>query len=377
MTKRYYTALTALATLTLTACTHTTSTIAPDPEATGYGTITIGSGISDETDIIAHIYALALEKAGYSVKIVDTGATRDDYLRAMGGQTTGADASASLATQEPSPSSDRPTNDPSTVDITPDYSGNLLLHLTQDGAVSPSDLEAAKNRSTMTPTAAPSDLAIPSASASTQVTAARTASANPLNVRGMSGNDIATALGKTLPIGLSTLNAASAENRDALVVTRATAEKYSLKTIGDLTKHCPDLVFGAPTVFQERVYGLPGLAENYKCKPARFTALDNQRELANQLASDTVQVADIFTSSAEIEDKAFVILEDNANNFIVQQLVPVIRTQELPQTAKDAINTISAQITTKDLIRLNRLTSGDDSIKHEDAAKFWFNKITE
>lgn len=48
--------------------------------------------------------------------------------------------------------------------------------------------------------------------------------------------DVDTALAKVLPSNLIALDSSPAEDRDAVVVTKATAEKYGLKTIADLAK---------------------------------------------------------------------------------------------------------------------------------------------
>ncbi len=63
------------------------------------------------------------------------------------------------------------------------------------------------------------------------------------------------------------LEASKAENKDAMVVTKATAEKHQLKSIEDMATVCGDLVIGAPATFAEREYGLPGLEKNYNCVP--------------------------------------------------------------------------------------------------------------
>ena len=186
--------------LLLTGCGGTED-ITPDPSASDFGTVRIGRGTSAETGVIAEIYARTLRDAGYTVEVVD-GGTRQEYLSAM----------ADGGDQAPL--------------ITPDYTGALLLHLTDDGARNPSVTEA--------PTPSVSAVASGAASASGGPTPTPTG----LNVQGMSPGDISATVDRVLPRQLSTLDAASAENRDALVVTRATAAKYDLSSISDLAAHC-------------------------------------------------------------------------------------------------------------------------------------------
>lgn len=52
----------------------------------------------------------------------------------------------------------------------------------------------------------------------------------------VSSEDVAAALAKVLPKSLIALDYAEAQDADAIVVTKATADKYSLKTIEDLSK---------------------------------------------------------------------------------------------------------------------------------------------
>ena len=113
-----------------------TGEIQEDPQAAEFGTIKISKGLSQETETVANIYAQALQEAGYSVEIVDTGDTREDYLNAMGGLEEPEASTASA-----SPTGITPSADPATVDLTPDYSGKLLYELTDDGAFSTAYIE--------------------------------------------------------------------------------------------------------------------------------------------------------------------------------------------------------------------------------------------
>lgn len=56
------------------------------------------------------------------------------------------------------------------------------------------------------------------------------------NATATSPDDVYTALTKALPENLVALEMSEAQDSDAIVVTAATAEKYGLKTIGDLAK---------------------------------------------------------------------------------------------------------------------------------------------
>ncbi|MDQ0677630.1 osmoprotectant transport system substrate-binding protein [Arthrobacter pascens] len=189
----------------------------------------------------------------------------------------------------------------------------------------------------------------------------------------VSADDIYKALTDKLPEGLAVLEASKAESKDAMVVTKATAEKYQLKSIEDLAKVCKDVAMAAPATFETRPDGVPGLKASYGCE---FKALKpfndgggNQTLLA--LLTDDVQVADISTSTPSISDNDLVVLEDPKNNFKAQQVLPVYNKARMSDKAKEALNAVSRILTTDDLVNLNRAASGSQKQNAKDAATAW------
>lgn len=189
----------------------------------------------------------------------------------------------------------------------------------------------------------------------------------------VSADDIHKALPDKLPEGLAVLEASKAESKDAMVVTKATAEKYQLKSIEDLAKVCKDVAMAAPATFETRPDGVPGLKANYGCE---FKALKpfndgggNQTLLA--LLTDDVQVADIYTTTPSISDNDLVVLEDPKNNFKAQQVLPVYNKAKMSDKAKDALNAVSRILTTDDLVNLNRAASGSQKQNAKEAAAAW------
>ncbi len=67
------------------------------------------------------------------------------------------------------------------------------------------------------------------------------------------------ALKAALPANWVILNKSAAEDKNSLVVTKDTASKWSLKSIGDLVAHQDEITLGAPPEFQTRQQGLVGL----------------------------------------------------------------------------------------------------------------------
>ena len=286
--------------LALSACSSGNPLSTPTTSATGGasagGTLVVGSADFPESQIIAEIYAGALNAAGLTATTKPNIGSREIYFKAV---------------QDGS------------VDVVPDYSGNLLTHLDK-GATE------------------------------------------------VSAEDIYKALPGKLPEGLGVLDVAKAEDKDALVITKRTAEKYQAKSIEDLAPACKDLTIAAPASFENRVYGLDGLKKNYGCELTLKPFSDGSGNLTLQaLLKDEVQAADIFTTSPSIPDNDLVVLEDPKNNFPANQVLPLYNETKMTDKAKEALNSVSRILTTEDLINLNRAVSGSQKQNAKDAATAW------
>jgi osmoprotectant transport system substrate-binding protein len=187
----------------------------------------------------------------------------------------------------------------------------------------------------------------------------------------VSPDDVFAALPAALPDGLSVLDKSAAEDKDAIVVTKETADKYNLKSIADLQKVAGKLTFGGPPEIKTRADGLPGFKKHYNVVFGKFKSLDAGGPLSeNALKNGQVDGADIFTTDPLITKNGWVVLEDPKNNFAAQNVLPLINTAKATDTVKTALNSVSAQLTTQDLIDL--LTKVVQEKQDPDAAaKAW------
>jgi osmoprotectant transport system substrate-binding protein len=155
------------------------------------------------------------------------------------------------------------------------------------------------------------------------------------------------------PDKLIVLDQSQAEDKDSIVVTKDTADKYNLKTIADLAKVACTLTFGGPANFETRSYGIPGLKANYGVTFKSVSELDVGGPLSvNGLKNGQVDVTDLFTTDPSISKNGFVILEDPKNNFAAQIIVPLISAAKATDDVKAALNAVSAKLTTDGLIQL-------------------------
>src|SRR5262245_27829717 len=241
------------ATLAVSACGNSGDPLAKEPSTKagsngGSVSVTIGSANFPESQLLAEIYAQALEAKGVGVtRQFDLG-SREKYMDGL------KDGS---------------------IDLIPEYSGVLLQFF---------DKEA--------PQVAP--------------------------------DEVYTALKGALPANLTVLDKAEAEDKDAIVVTKETADKWKLKSIEDLVPHCGEATFGGPPEIAQRPDGLPGFKKTYNCTFGSFKALEPGAITTKALLDGTVQAADIFTTDASIEANNLVVLEDPTNNFAAQHVLQLI-----------------------------------------------------
>jgi osmoprotectant transport system substrate-binding protein len=125
--------------------------------------------------------------------------------------------------------------------------------------------------------------------------------------------------------GLITGRPAAAQDGNAIVVTAATAARYRLRTISDLARVAPSLVFGGPPECPERAYCLPGLRLVYGLRFREFVPLDAGGPLTRQaLAAGDIGVALLFTTDPTIQAQHLVVLADDRGLQPAENVVPVL-----------------------------------------------------
>lgn len=297
--KRVFAGVAAVAAaLTLAACGNS-DPLAEDSGGGSSETITVGSADFPESQLLAEIYAQALEAKGVTVDRKPDLGSREKYFDGL--------------------------KDDS-IDLIPEYSGALLQYLNPEATETSSD-------------------------------------------------DVYAALPKKLPSNLIVLDKATAENKDAVVVTKETADQWSLKSIEDLTPHCGEVTFGAPPEFKTRPDGIPGIEKRYACKFKSYSSLAPGAITTKALLEGSVQAADIFTTDSAIEAEGLVVLEDPKNNFAAQNVLPLVNKAKASDTVKEALNAISAKLDTKTLLELNARLNAEDKPDYADVAEEWLAKI--
>jgi osmoprotectant transport system substrate-binding protein len=261
--------------------------------------IVVGSAGFPESKIVAEIYAQALQTNGFTVGRRMGIGSRETYVPALKDHS---------------------------IDLVPEYIGNLLLYFEPDETMTMLDA-------------------------------------------------VELELYKRLPGDLSILTPSPAADTDTVTVTADTAAKWNLKTIGDLAAHSPEVKLAAPSDFQARASGLVGLRARYglNIAPGNFIAIsdDGGAVTVRALVHGMVNAANIFSTSPAIPANHLVVLDDPEHNFLAGNIVPLVNSQKKSDRLKDVLDAVSARMTTRGLADLNASVSGNSGIDPDQAARNW------
>jgi osmoprotectant transport system substrate-binding protein len=163
-----------------------------------------------------------------------------------------------------------------------------------------------------------------------------------------------------LPSSVEILNSSPAQDKDSITVTQATATKYHLTSISDLSPVAQDFVIGGPPEFKTRADGVPGLKNVYGLTFKSFQPLDVSGPITiTSLQSGKVQAADLFTTTPQIITDHFVSLADPKNLFAAQNVTPLVYTKGVNSTIVSTLNAVSAVLTTDALVQMNKALTID------------------
>lgn len=187
---------------------------------------------------------------------------------------------------------------------------------------------------------------------------------------GAASADVDESLGKLQPLleerGLTALDPSEAVNQNIFVMTAERSEELGITTLSDLAEKGADLKLGAPQDCEENAFCIPGLQEVYGLDmSSNFVPLD-AGVVATSLNEGAIDVATLFSTDGRLADEDWIVLEDDQGLAGADNIVPVL-SQELVDAYGDTLtgllDDISAQLTTEDLIELNKAYD----IDHEDA----------
>jgi osmoprotectant transport system substrate-binding protein len=143
------------------------------------------------------------------------------------------------------------------------------------------------------------------------------------------------------------------QDRDVIAVTRATANRYGLRTLSDLRK-VPDLTIAGFPEWETRwtgpigrQYGVRGFEFVPLAGISAYTLLDKGQVLA----------ADVFTTDPQLLSNKYVQLRDPKNMFGFQHVAPVVDRDLIDENGArftSTINKVSSLLTVRAIAAMNR-----------------------
>jgi osmoprotectant transport system substrate-binding protein len=177
-------------------------------------------------------------------------------------------------------------------------------------------------------------------------------------------------LASKMPPGISMLTPSPAQDKDVVAVTKATADKYKLKTISDLAPYAGEFVLGGPPEWETRVQGVVGLRDVYGLDFKNFVSLDAGGTLTmTALVNGQIQAGDLFSTDPGLVTNNLVALEDDKTLFAAENVVPLIKAAKQNDTITKTLDAVSAKLTTEDLISMNAEAATGTNLS--DIAKKW------
>jgi osmoprotectant transport system substrate-binding protein len=157
--------------------------------------------------------------------------------------------------------------------------------------------------------------------------------------------------------GVEVLSYARAEDQNGVVVTRQTASARGLRRISDLAPLAPRLSFGGPPECPQRLLCLSGLRSVYGLAFKRFAPMPSFSVTAAALQEEEIDTGMIVTTDGSLASGDLVLLDDDRHLQPAENVVPVVRDRIVAAygaAMTRLLNEVTAQLTTKDLIELNR-----------------------
>ena len=161
-------------------------------------------------------------------------------------------------------------------------------------------------------------------------------------------------------VGLAALTVTTVACSSSSKSSSSSSAAASATTAGSSATIASKLVLGAAPECPQRPFCLPGLESKYGIKFKDFKALDADGPLTYQaLTSGQVDVAEVFSSDAQILDKNLVVLKDDKQLENADNVVPVIRKDKATPAVLATVNAVSKALTTDELVGLNKKVGVD------------------
>jgi osmoprotectant transport system substrate-binding protein len=175
--------------------------------------------------------------------------------------------------------------------------------------------------------------------------------------------------------GITVLDYTPAQDTNAFVVRKETADQYKLTKLSDLGPVQDQLKWGLATDCPTNPVCAAALKSAYGIAPKDVTLLDAcSTPMAQALEAKTVDVAELCSTSPEIIVNGWVRLEDDKHTQPADNIAPIVRNDLLGKVDKtkfeQVLNAVSAKIDTPTLAELYKEVAVDKK-DAKDVARTW------
>ena len=180
---------------------------------------------------------------------------------------------------------------------------------------------------------------------------------------------------KLTPLKITVLNYTPAQDTNAFVVRKETAEQFKLTKMSDLAAVQDQLKWGLATDCPTNPLCAAALKDAYGIEQPDATLLGAcSGPMADALLKKTIDLAELCSTSPEIITNGWVVLQDDKQTQPADNIAPIVRDDLLAKVDKakftDTLNAVSAKIDTTTLAQLYYdVAIGKQDIA--DVAKAW------
>jgi osmoprotectant transport system substrate-binding protein len=167
--------------------------------------------------------------------------------------------------------------------------------------------------------------------------------------------ELRAALAALLPDGIVLLESSPAQDQDALAVTEETARRLGLRTVSDLAPVAATLVAGGPAEEETRRTGLRGLKDVYGIVFKEFVVTDALGPVTLEaLRTGRIDVARVGTTAGFLSTEHLVVLAEDRPLIQPENVTPLVRAEVRTPAMDQALDAVSAALTTEELAELNK-----------------------
>jgi osmoprotectant transport system substrate-binding protein len=158
--------------------------------------------------------------------------------------------------------------------------------------------------------------------------------------------------------GITVLSNSPAADQNAFVVSQATATKYNLSKMSDLTAVATSLKFGVATDCSSNPVCAQAIKTAYGIDLSGAKALSAcDQPMVDALKAGTIDVGELCSTQPDIAKNGWIVLTDDKQTQPADNIAPLVRNDLLAKvdqaSFEKVLNDISAKMTTDALTKLN------------------------